>query len=122
VIEHIKNIAEIIALVCAGGYFFYRTWTGYFRVNLSLSIECARQAADPEHDVLAITAVLKKGGTAALLSMTFRLALSLMVRSGSLHSAASAGLRMKARRIHSRERCWSGAAQLELARPEVGAR
>jgi hypothetical protein len=66
VIEHIKDIAEAIALVCAGGYFIYRTWTGYFRVNLSLSIECVRQAADSERDVLAITAVLKKGANGSL--------------------------------------------------------
>jgi hypothetical protein len=65
-LEHLKNIAEIIALVCGGIYFGYRALTGYFRVNLSISMACSRARHSDAEDWLTISMVLDKGANGSL--------------------------------------------------------
>jgi hypothetical protein len=65
-LEHAKDIVETIALACGGIYFGYKAYTGYLRVNLSLSVQCYRQAASATHDVLVVCARLTKGANGSL--------------------------------------------------------
>lgn len=65
-LEHLKDIAETIALACAGIYFAYKAFTGYFRVNLSLSVECSREKHSAEDDWLVISIILEKGPNGSL--------------------------------------------------------
>ncbi len=65
-LDHAKDIAETVALICGGAYFGYKAYTGYFRVNLSLSLQCSRQAASATQDVLAICARISKGPNGSL--------------------------------------------------------
>ncbi len=60
-LEHAKDIAETIALICGGAYFGYKAYTGYLRVNLSLSLQCSRQSASGTQDFLIICARISKG-------------------------------------------------------------
>ena len=65
-VEHAKDIAEAVALACAAGYFLFKAYTGYFRVNLSLSLECSRHAAHSSNDTLVVRAILTKGTNGSL--------------------------------------------------------
>jgi hypothetical protein len=66
-LDTIKAIAEIFALVAAGAYFFYRLVSGYFVVNLTVALTVTRQPIPyvPE-DYLSITASLAKGDRGSL--------------------------------------------------------
>jgi hypothetical protein len=66
-IEHARDIAEAVALLCAGAFFGYKAYTGYLRVNLSLSIQCQRHAsATAGEDYLAVSVRLAKGANGSL--------------------------------------------------------
>ena len=66
-IEHAKDIAEAVALLCAGTFFAYKAYTGYLRVNLSLSVQCQRQAsATAGEDYLVVVVRLAKGANGGL--------------------------------------------------------
>jgi hypothetical protein len=60
--EHGKALAEIVALVCTGGFFFCKFCLGYFFANLSLGISIERKHSNqPGRDYLSVTAKLEKG-------------------------------------------------------------
>jgi hypothetical protein len=65
-LEHLKDIAETIALACGGIYFGYKTFTGYFRVNLSLSVKCSREKHSGTEDWLVVSVTLDKGPNGSL--------------------------------------------------------
>ena len=65
-LEHVKDVAETIALACGGAYFGYKAYTGYLRVNLSLSIQCFRQTANTTQDALVVSVRLTKGPNGSL--------------------------------------------------------
>jgi hypothetical protein len=65
-IENVKDLAEAIALVSGGVYFGIKAYSGYFRVNLSLSITCSRQRCSETEDYLVVCAKLSKGGNGSL--------------------------------------------------------
>jgi hypothetical protein len=65
-LEHAKDIAEVDALLSGGIYFGYKALTGYFRVNLSLSVRCVRQAESTTNDILVIYARMIKGANGSL--------------------------------------------------------
>jgi hypothetical protein len=66
-IEHAKDIAEILALIGTGLFFGYKAYTGYLRVNLSLAVDCLRQRSnDAEIDYLVVTLGLRKGVNGSL--------------------------------------------------------
>jgi hypothetical protein len=60
--EDAKEIAETVALICAGCFFIIKVVAGYLYTNLSVSIATARSHLTPNNDLLIITAKLKKGG------------------------------------------------------------
>ena len=61
-IEHTKDIAESVALLCGGFFFGYKWYTGYLRVNLSLSVQCKRQSrSDRASDYLVVCVKIQKG-------------------------------------------------------------
>lgn len=61
-IEHGKDLAEIVALMCTGVFFAYKAYTGYLRLDLSLAIECQRQQrVDGDGDHLVVCVRLHKG-------------------------------------------------------------
>jgi len=66
-VEAIKGCAEILALLAAALYFFYRLISGYFKINLSLSVIPSRQRS-PENgkDYLVVLVKLKKGDRGSL--------------------------------------------------------
>jgi hypothetical protein len=64
--EATRYWAEAFALVCAGLFFLYRAFAGYFRVNLSLSLNCKRQHLDGDRDYLVVILHLKKGDNGSL--------------------------------------------------------
>jgi hypothetical protein len=66
---HVKDLSQIVALLGAGGFFTYKTLTGYLLVNLTLAVSCTRQrTADGSKDYLVVTVHMKKGpnGSVAL--------------------------------------------------------
>ena len=65
-LEHAKDIAEVAALLSGGVYFGYKAFTGYLRVNLSLSVRCVRQSDSATNDVLVIYARMVKGANGSL--------------------------------------------------------
>lgn len=44
-LQAIKDITEITAYFFAAIFFLYKSYGGYFLVNLSLSVECRRERA-----------------------------------------------------------------------------
>jgi hypothetical protein len=64
--ETLKNSTEAFAWACAGGFFLYKTVSGYLISNLSLSVTCQRQRANSGKDYLVVTASLKKGDRGAI--------------------------------------------------------
>lgn len=65
--EIVKSLAEVFALLAAGGYFSYRWFTGYFVTNLSLSVSCRRGSGDPDHEILAVSIALSKGDRGSII-------------------------------------------------------
>jgi hypothetical protein len=65
-LDHSKDIAETIALACGAIFFGYKAITGYFRVNLSLSLQCSRERHSSTEDWLVVTATLEKGPNGSL--------------------------------------------------------
>jgi hypothetical protein len=67
VVETIKGCAEIFALVAAALYFGYRFKTGYFVINLSLSVKPSRQRSPKDGvDFLVVLVKVKKGDRSSL--------------------------------------------------------
>jgi hypothetical protein len=67
--EHIQNLAEAIALICAAFFFIWKTSSGYLFVNLSVEIKPARtpKSNDAANHYLVTTVKLIKGDRASLL-------------------------------------------------------
>jgi hypothetical protein len=68
-LEAAKTVLEAVAWLCAGGFFLYKAFTGYFIANMSVGLKCARQAIPgSDRDVLRIALQLTKGpsGTVSL--------------------------------------------------------
>lgn len=61
-----KDWSEAFAWICAGGFFLYKTFSGYLISNLSLSVTCERKPARAGFDFLVVHAVLKKGDRGAV--------------------------------------------------------
>jgi hypothetical protein len=59
--EDLKNYAEFVAILGAGAYFLYRANTGFFIINLSMSVDCTRVARDDATDYLVVRVQLQKG-------------------------------------------------------------
>jgi hypothetical protein len=67
--EIAAHLSQAVALLGAGGFFAYKAYTGYLRVNLTLTVSCTRQRmTDDSKDYLVIQIHLKKGpnGSVAL--------------------------------------------------------
>lgn len=68
VLDDVNSIAQIFALVSAGVFFLYRMVSGYFVVDLSLTLSTVRRPHD-EHgkDHLIVVAHIKRGERGSLL-------------------------------------------------------
>jgi hypothetical protein len=68
VTETLKGLAEAFAFIAAGGYFLYKTFSGYLVENLTLSLDCERKGSQNDTiDYLAITVRVKKGDRGAVI-------------------------------------------------------
>jgi len=70
----LKNVAELAGVFAAGAYFLWRLVNGFFLVNLSATVTCARTRQTSTHDWVAATVTLKKGdrGTVMILDASVR--------------------------------------------------
>src|SRR4051812_19633558 len=73
--EHIQDLAEAIALICAAFFFIWKTSSGYLFVNLSVEIKPARTPKnnDAANHYLVTTVKLIKGDRASLLLTKLRI-------------------------------------------------
>jgi len=62
----LRNIAELLALLSAAGFFIWRLWRGFFDVNAAISVHVDRTHATEDDDYLAISATLRKCGSGSL--------------------------------------------------------
>ena len=66
-LDKAKELAEFLALVSAAVFFLYKAYTGYFRVNLSLSLACQRRPNNGKaDDTLVLSLRMKKGVNGSL--------------------------------------------------------
>ena len=66
-LEHFKAMAELFALCAAGVFFIYKFLTGYFFINLSVSLLCERKhSTKPDRDLLLVCVKLEKGDRGSL--------------------------------------------------------
>jgi hypothetical protein len=65
--DKIKNLAQVFAWFAAGCYFGYKAVVGYFLVNLSVSVDAQRYAAeDKTKEFLEVKVLIKKGDRGTL--------------------------------------------------------
>ena len=57
----IKDLAQVFAWAAAGGYFLFKMITGYFTINLSVSVSAERQRINRNRDFLKAVVTIKKG-------------------------------------------------------------
>jgi hypothetical protein len=67
IVEVVNLLVQTVALLGAAGYFGYRFITGYFIVNLSLSLSASRRKSpNPGEDFLSVAVTLTKGDRGSL--------------------------------------------------------
>lgn len=58
----LRHLAEIFALISAGGFFLYKAISGYLVTNLSLKLSCVRQRIPgSKEDYVKATVAMEKG-------------------------------------------------------------